>query len=267
VTGAGGFVGRHVIDRGAARGFDVVAVDLRGDTNALTSAAGVIHLASARREARGIDLLIADLELARGVLRAVGDDVPVLVPGSAAEYGMGAPGPLSETAPLAPLSVYGAAKAAMELALTTPPRVIWTRSFNHIGPGQGEDAPVGSWARQVVAAERAGGGRVTTGNLDPVRDFLDVRDVADAYLDLVAAGTPGIVNVGSGRAVPLREVAGHLIDQATVPIELHHDPTLMRGQDPPHVVADVTRLRDLTGFEPRFDLDTSIRDALVELRG
>jgi GDP-4-dehydro-6-deoxy-D-mannose reductase len=209
--------------------------------------------------------------MSANVLEAVGADVPVLIPGSAAEYGMGSPDPLPEAAPLKPVSAYGAAKAALEAACTPPAltgrRVIWTRSFNHLGPGQGEDAPVAAWARQVVEAERRGGGSVTTGSLSPVRDFLDVRDVADAYLDLIDAGRPGVVNVGSGRGRAMQEVADALVAAARVPVDLVTDPSLVRAEDPPVVVADVTRLRELTGFEPRLSLEQSVADALAELRG
>jgi GDP-4-dehydro-6-deoxy-D-mannose reductase len=269
-TGAGGFVGRHLVARARERGLDVRTVDgdLRDPAVARGAADGVtavVHLASARRTARGADLVAEDLRIAVNVLDAV--DAPVLIPGSAAEYGMGSPDPLPESAPLAPVGAYGQAKAELEAELAPRPNVIWTRSFNHVGPGQGDDAPVAAWARQVVDAERRGGGTVTTGSLSPVRDFLDVRDVADAYLDLIDAGQPGVVNVGSGRGTSLQEVADALVAAARVPVELAVDPSLVRSNDPPVVVADVTRLRSLTGFEPRYDLATSIADTLAELRG
>ena len=117
--------------------------------------------------------------------------------------------PLRESDPLAPLSrlrrgeMRARARLHASAALNGGVRVIWARAFNHVGPGQGPDAPVAQWARQVAEAELAGGGTLRTGALDVVRDFLDVRDVADAYLALVRSPAEGAVNVCSGEPTPL----------------------------------------------------------------
>jgi GDP-4-dehydro-6-deoxy-D-mannose reductase len=145
-------------------------------------------------------------------------------------------------------------------------RVIFTRSFNHVGPGQGTDAPVPQWARAIVAAEAAGGGTLHVGDVDVVRDFLDVRDVADAYLALVRSDASGIVNVCTGVATPLHAVVGMLTAASSAPIGVERDPALMRGVDPPYVVGDPARLRALTGWSPAIALEQSIADLLAELR-
>jgi GDP-4-dehydro-6-deoxy-D-mannose reductase len=283
VTGAGGFVGRHVVARGLEQGLNVesAACDLRSgaavaELVAVASPAAVVHLAASPRPP-GVDpwhTLAEDLVMAGAVLSAVAEhapEAPVLFAGSAAQYGMGLADPLRESDPLAPLSPYGAAKCVLERACTQAAlnggvRVIWARSFNHVGPGQGPDAPVAQWARQVAAAELAGGGTLRTGALDVVRDFLDVRDVADAYLALVRSPAEGAVNVCSGEPTPLSLLVDVIVDLATVAIELERDPAQERRVDPPVVVGDPGRLRALTGWAPRVELAASVGELLDECR-
>lgn len=284
ITGARGFVGRHVVALARERGLLVVEAegDLRDADRveallAKTRPSAVIHLASTwrRQAADPWRATIDDLAMTGAVVRAVAraaPDAPVLTAGSAAQYGMGATHPLAESAPLVAVSAYGAAKTAIERLVLAAPlagdvRVIWARSFNHVGPGQGLNAPVPDWAAQIAAAERAGGGSVRAGRLDVVRDLLDVRDAAAAYLALVLEPeTRGPVNVCSGRPVALSDVMGLLRGAATVAIEVEHAPELMRATDPPFVVGDPARLMALTGWSPTIPLADSVRDVLAEHR-
>jgi GDP-4-dehydro-6-deoxy-D-mannose reductase len=282
LTGAGGFVGGHLVERAAARGLEIAVVggDVL-DAAAVRQAVGaararaVVHLATARRrESDPLAALAADTRMTLNVIQAVREltpDARVLVPGSAAQYGLGLARPLRESDPLQPLTAYGEAKSVLELICTSPSllgdmRIIFTRSFNHVGPGQAEEAPVAHWAKQLAAAEAAGGGVVCTGRLDVQRDFLDVRDVADAYLDLVQSEASGVVNVCSGDGVVLADVAAALIRLVDAPVSLAQDPTLVRSSDPPAVVGDPALLRQLTAFRPRIGLVQSLTDVLGEQR-
>lgn len=283
LTGATGFVGGHVMRRGLDQGLPIVAS--RGDLRDAEAAreivaevrpASVVHLA-ARPRAAGLavwDLLADEVRIAGNLLRALDDLAPgarVLIPGSAGQYGMAEPGPVSETAPTSPVSAYGAVKCALEAACLNPAlrgrsTVIWARSFNFLGPGQGLDAPVPSWARQIAEGESAGGVRLRTGDLSVVRDFLDVRDVADVFLALLDSDLDGVVNVGSGRPVTLRAVVDLLAAGATAPVDVERDVSLRRSLDPPVVVADVNRLERATSWRPRFTLEQSVGDVLAEWR-
>jgi GDP-4-dehydro-6-deoxy-D-mannose reductase len=277
VTGARGFVGRNVLARALNAGLHARAAegDLRdcaAADEAISAArpAAVIHLAATRRGGDPWHALGDDLAMAAAILAAVGRHVPgaaVLVAGSAAQYGMGAPRPLAEDDPTVPVTAYGAVKCVLERAVTAVPlqhsaRVVFARAFNHIGPGQGDDAPAAQWARQAIEAEAAGGGTIRTGNLDVVRDFLDVRDVADAYLALVRSPAHGIVNVCSGVGVRLRDVAALVAASATVDVHVEQDPALARSVDPPHIVGDPSRLHALTGWTPQIDLEQSVTDLI-----
>jgi GDP-4-dehydro-6-deoxy-D-mannose reductase len=218
------------------------------------------------------ETLADEIRMAGNVLNATqGTGAAVLIPGSAGQYGLSGDQALAEDAPAAPVSAYGALKCVLEDACLSAPlrgdaRVIWARSFNIVGPGQGLDAPVPAWARQIADLERAGGGVLRTGSLTPVRDFLDVRDVAEAFLDLIGRDIDGVVNVASGEGVALQTVVDELVGGASVPIEAQADPALARRVDPPRVVADVTRLHRLTDWRPRFSLEQSLGDVLAEWR-
>jgi GDP-4-dehydro-6-deoxy-D-mannose reductase len=281
VTGARGFVGRHVLDRARAAGLDAREAhgDLREDLVADEQIAAarpraVVHLAAAPRGGNPWAALAADVAMAGAVVRAVArhaPDAPLLVAGSAAQYGIGHERPLAETDAVAPVSAYGVQKCVIESAVLAPSlrgdvRVIFTRSFNHIGPGQGPDAPAGQWAREIVAAEAAGGGTIRIGDLTAVRDFLDVRDVADAYLALVRSPAAGVVNVCSGVPVAVGDVLQELLRASPASLELRPDPALMRRVDPPWIVGDPARLRALTDWSARVPLRRSAADLLAACR-
>jgi GDP-4-dehydro-6-deoxy-D-mannose reductase len=183
--------------------------------------------------------------------------------------------PLAEDAPLGPISPYGASKLAAEAAcharLDADPRVdvVIARSFSHTGPGQGPAFALASWARQVAEFEAAAQGgasgpfRLAVGNLAPVRDYADVRDVARAYVTLLAQGARGVTyNVASGRGVSLADALGLLLSRARVRIEVFEDPARRRPADLPYMVGDPSRLFAL-GFAPRHAFAETL-DALLD---
>nr|WP_237555304.1 NAD-dependent epimerase/dehydratase [Streptomyces sp. SID4948] len=129
--------------------------------------------------------------------------------GSAAEYGSAQAGSaLSERAATRPTGVYGAAKLAGTLAVCgSGLDAVVLRVFNPVGAG----APAAGLPGRLAAAFRAAPphGTVRTGSLAAYRDFVDVRDVAEAVV--LAATVPGplppVLNIGSGRAVRARTLA------------------------------------------------------------
>jgi GDP-4-dehydro-6-deoxy-D-mannose reductase len=141
------------------------------------------------------------------------------------------------------------------------------RAFTHIGAGQTDRFVASSFARQV--AEIAGGvrePRLSVGNLDSVRDFLDVRDVVDAYCRLVEPGVPAdVYNVASGHGVAIRELLDELLDLAGVSAEVEVDPERFRPSD--FSVGDASRLRAATGWTPRFPLRETLGGLLDWWRG
>lgn len=179
--------------------------------------------------------------------------------------------PISESAPLRPQGVYGAAKAATEsmllrLAPAVGVDVIGIRAFNHVGPGQAADFVVPSLAVRIAGV--SGGERnptIPVGNPDVRRDFTDVRDVVRAYRLLAERGRPGeVYNVASGRAVRIGDVVALLAEIADVEVEVAVDPTLVRPDDAAIVIGDAGKLRAETGWRPQIPLRHTLVDVLAE---
>jgi GDP-4-dehydro-6-deoxy-D-mannose reductase len=104
---------------------------------------------------------------------------------------------------------------------------------------------------------------VKTGNLDPVRDLLDVRDVAAAYAALLARGVPGeICNVAGGEGYRLAAVFERIGALAGYQVQPETDPALARAVDIPHLVGDAAKLRAATGWAPRFSLEQTLQQML-----
>jgi GDP-4-dehydro-6-deoxy-D-mannose reductase len=118
-----------------------------------------------------------------------------------------------------------------------------------------------AFVRRLKAARRLGAAVVKTGNLDPIRDFLDVRDVVLAYVALLTRGEPGeIYNVASGEGFSLQALFLRLADLIGVRATAEVDLELARAADLPYLVGDASRLRQRTGWAPRYTLDQTLQD-------
>ena len=201
--------------------------------------------------------------------RGSGKADPVLLIASTAEvYGAGDGERLRVEADApAPCSPYAASKlaaenAALEVHRRTGLRVVIARAFPHTGKGQDTRFVVPAFARRLVEAKRAGTREVKVGNLDPVREFLHVSDVVEAYLDLVRYGSPGeAYNVAGGEAVSLRglfERLSEIVGHAAVAVP---DPELVRPADGNHLAGDGSKLRAFSEWRPKMEL----HETLVEV--
>jgi GDP-4-dehydro-6-deoxy-D-mannose reductase len=192
-------------------------------------------------------------------------DPKVLYVSSAEVYGPRSTEPRFETDPVWPITPYAASKAAAELGAQeiwnrTGLKVIVARPFPHTGPGQSPRFVVPAFIDRIRTAKRVGAPVVKTGNLEPVRDLLDVRDVASAYLALLDRGVPGdIYNVATGRGVTLEGVFYRVADRVGHAVIPERDPALARATDIPHLVGDFGKLRAATGWSPRFTLDQTLQ--------
>lgn len=122
-------------------------------------------------------------------------------------------------------------------------------------------------ARQVAEVEAGRASRVEVGNLQVRRDFTDVRDVVRGYRLLAERGVSGeIYNLGTGVGTLLADAVGILAGLSKVPIEVHVDPARVRPVDLELLVADASKLRSATGWEPRYAIEQTLRDMLDSWR-
>lgn len=238
----------------------------------------VIHLAAvasgldARRDAVAAWEVnaVGTARLAEELGRVVTDrrGNPLLLVISTAEvYGAGSPTPRVESDPTRPVSAYAASKlageiAALEVHRRTGLRVVVARAFAHTGRGQDERFVVPALTRRLLIAKRVKAPAIKVGNLDPVREFMHVSDVVDAYCRLLTGGRSGeVYNVATGQGVPLAELLERLMGLVGYRVVTEADPELVRPADIPYLVGDASRLRAATQWVPRRTLD----DVLAEV--
>lgn len=195
-----------------------------------------------------------------------------LVYGDSAKSGL----PLDETTLLAPVDEYGVTKAAADLALGALTRrglrSIRFRPFNHFGPGQAETFVIPAFAMQIAQIE-AGLAKpvIHVGNLDAERDFLDVRDVVDAYalavLHTEGLGEPGLIlNVASGSPRRIGDVLQQLLRQSRAKITVEQDKERLRPSDLPRIVGDAGRARTRLGWKPGYSFDETLSNVMDDCR-
>ena len=301
ITGAAGFVGRHLanhlLDQGlAVHGLDRPCVPMPADLHIdwypcdVTNVAQVIavvgqvqpdyifHLAALIKSESLTDLLAVNVLGTQNVLDALVAARPearVLVTGSCAEYGAPLPGelPIRESNPLRPLSPYGVSKVAQSLLAAQyvyrhDLTVIRTRTFNLTGPGEPETLVCSAFAKQIAAIEKTGApGTMRVGNLSAQRDLVDVRDAVRAYWLLVQHGQPGeVYNVCCGRAVYIRDVLEILLGLARVAVGVDLASSDRARMDVPMQQGNPEKLESTTHWSPGIPLKQSLQELLDKWR-
>lgn len=310
VTGAAGFVGRHLCsallrEGGAGRiiaagrrpapedfppedfpdvewvDYDLFEPEAVGAMIRAVRPSAVVHLAAIAvpAEARSNPRAAwrANFEAVLELGQAIAEHAPsarLIFAGSAEAYGMSfnnVPLPISEDAPLRPATVYGATKAAAETALVQMAHdgldAVVFRAFNHTGPGQAPDYVVSAFCGQVaeiLAGKRAP--RISVGNLSAERDFLDVRDVVQAYVKAIKkdvfSADERILNIASGKAIKIEALLEKILSAANMDISVDVDPARLRPNELPTACGSPERAARALGWEAAIPLDKTIRDLL-----
>jgi nucleoside-diphosphate-sugar epimerase len=285
VTGASGFIGTHLVEQLAGRGANVVGLDRREPAAA---APGVHHrvelTAAADHDLVASELAAADVvyHLAgRDGVREMGPEVasarrrdnglaavtvvgltplhtPLFVMSASSVYGGaclhgGRAVPSHEDDPLHPKGGHARSKVLVE-RMCEPRRargglVTLVRPFTVAGPRQRPDMAVSKWLRAALTGEPA----QVLGSLERHRDVTDVRQVARALVELAAHADLDVVNIGTGRPVPLGAVLSAVVGVVGRPVEVTVQPA--SHEEPAVTCADTTRLARRLGWVPETDLD------------
>lgn len=299
ITGYGGFVAPYIASalrnllgssleivgthhRPSAGKDDVETVDVNDLSAVDRVLAGfrpdhVIHLAAMSQvsdAAADIDRawrtnVLGTLNCAKAVLKFAGN-ASFIFASSGQIYGFGARAH-TEDCPIAPINDYAATKAAADIALGALAmrglRAVRLRLYNHTGPRQAEKFVVPNFAAQIARIEQKRQPAILkVGNLEAERDFLDVRDVADAYARTVLMAEelpPGtVLNVCSGQPVKIGALLDRLIALASEPIKVQIDPDRCRKLDLPSSYGNPARCRHVLNWEPHYSLQQTLSDIL-----
>jgi GDP-4-dehydro-6-deoxy-D-mannose reductase len=305
VTGISGFVGSHLVDHLLACGDEVGGISRNsqsrwGDAVRLFTgnlldevfvertvaeflpevvyhAAAQASVAESFRDPRGTWQV--NLEATRflydALLRLGQDRQPrVVFVGTGTIYQESLDGrPLDEEAVLAPTSPYAASKAAADLMsyqyyCSYGLFVVRVRAFNQLGPRQRPGFVAADLAAQIARIERGLQPPVLqVGQTRSIRDFTDVRDMVRALRLLAERGQPGqAYNLGTGIGRSIQQLLETLLPLCRVPVEVQVAPERLRPMDPAALVANPTRLRRTTGWEPTIPFEQSLADLLDDFR-
>lgn len=292
VTGATGFVGRQALAALLARGLSVNAVTSKNvappwpgvvwhSANLLdaadrqrlfetVAASHLLHLAwyvehgkfwTAPENEQWVE---ASLDLLRRFAGSGGERA--VLAGTCAEYDWNRREArrFREDDPCRPSTPYGQAKLALSIGArafssTAGVSLAWARFFFMFGPGEDQRRLIPLIARGLLQNRRIA---LSAGH--QTRDFLDTRDMGEALVQLILAKhVTGPVNIASGRAISIRELAALLARLANRDEGLLDFGAVPGGErEPPAIAADVSRLTHEAGFVPKHTLEERLAECL-----
>ena len=292
VTGANGFVGKHLVALGATgelsdwqlllpvAGFDLLDPESIDAALQVETPDAVIHLAgqtfvpeAVRDPQRTLEVnLLGTLNLLQALKRR-GFSGTFLYVSSGDVYGQVAESdlPIVESLAPQPRNPYAVSKVSAELlcqqwSYSEPWRIIVARPFNHIGQGQAESFVIPSMARQLIRVRQGlQPAQLEVGDVDVTRDFLDVGDVLQAYFALLEHGRSGeIYNVCSGVERQVRDLIMQMASLAGVDVELVQDATRMRRAELRRVLGCSEKLHKETGWKPSVSITETLQAVLSD---
>ena len=290
VTGIQGFVGPHLRDYLRAKGHEVIGIDRRGqgsdnrniditDPEAVRQCIqdiapeAIVHLAAISHVAFGNTetLYAVNVMGTRHILDAavrLATMPRILLVSSSQVYGVvpTAQQPINEQVPVRPVNHYGASKAAAEQIAFAyyhehglPVAIV--RPFNHTGRGQDPSFVI----PKIVAAVREKKVSIELGNIDVVRDFLDVRDVVAAYAAMIDDFPDGVIyNIASGRGYRLTEVVRLIEETAGIALAITSQPTLIRTNEIQLAIGDSSAFRKRYRWQPSYELRDTLSWMLAD---
>lgn len=168
---------------------------------------------------------------------------------------------LAETSVINPLDIYGLSKLAgehlcNEFHMQTKVPTVICRFFNAFGPNETNPHLIPEIQRQLLAGTRT----IKLGNLKPKRDFIHTHDMANAINLLINKFNKGIdtFNLGRGIEYAVTDIVDAFERQLGEKITVEIDPERIRKVERMHLLADITKLKAFTGWEPKIDIDEGI---------
>jgi nucleoside-diphosphate-sugar epimerase len=284
VTGASGWLGRYCLPLLAARGYEVHAISMQSVTEpgediqwyqadllnerhgaalmAAVQPTHLLHLAWCTTPGaywaspENFSWVRASLALLDAFAAQGGERV--VTAGTCAEYDWRYGYCAESLTPLAPATVYGTCKNALQsltaaFSAATGISSAWGRLFFLYGPHEHEARLVPSVLRALLRAEPA---RCTHGN--QIRDYLFIEDAAAAFVALLDSGVAGAVNIASGRPVTIKEIVTAIADATGRRDLLRLGAIPAPADEPPLLLADVQRLHTEVNWSPQCDLRAGV---------
>ncbi|RJQ36089.1 SDR family oxidoreductase [Candidatus Microgenomates bacterium] len=212
-----------------------------------------------------------EINILQAVKNANLENTRILVVSSAEVYGLVAKEdlPVDEETPLMPFNPYAVSKIAQDFLglqyfLSFNLKIIRVRPFNHIGPRQTPGFVVSSFAKKIAEIEKGKLEPVLkVGNLEPKRDFTDVRDMVCAYDLILEKGKEGdCYNIGSGISYQISDILDKMLSFAKVKIKVENDPSLFRPSDTPELLCDNKKIKEITNWTPKIPIDITLKETL-----
>jgi nucleoside-diphosphate-sugar epimerase len=164
--------------------------------------------------------------------------------------------------PTAPSSYYGSCKLHLEsiaeaFADKNSIDFAWGRIFYPFGPYEYPTRLVPSVINSLLKGETA---PCTHGN--QIRDFLHVADVAEAFVAILESDVNGIVNIGSGKPVSIKELVTQIAQLLGKEDDIRLGAIPSRKNEPPFIVSNSGRLKNEVGWHPAYSLEAGLMDTI-----
>ena len=291
LTGASGFIGRHAVEPLLRHGYDVHAVSSAParllNTGATWHEADLLDPSASNGLVEKIRpshclhfawytahgkfwTATENLQWVEASLRLVRDLARygcgrVVLAGTCAEYDWHDGWCGEETTELRPATLYGASKNGLRsivesFCAQTGLSHAWGRIFLLYGPGESPQRLIPAVIRACLKgdAPQCSHGR-------QIRDFLHVKDEAEAFVALLDSAVEGAVNIGSGEPVAVREIVKKIVALCGAK-EADFGAIPAPANDPPKLLPKVERLKNEVGWRPRIDLEAGLLDTIDALR-
>ena len=301
VTGASGFVGKHLVEHLLSCGDEVALADrvecesssskaqsfsadildledcrktvFESEPDVIYHLAGIAFMPQAEKDFNQVLRINVGgvynmLSAANDYQLKTGKVLKFILVSSGQVYGKSKDIPVTENTAVVPANNYSLSKTLAEDVVlrfsdNKNLKVVIARPLNHIGPGQNSRFVVSNFAKQLIDIKNnKSEPRMMVGNLTAERDFTDVRDIVRAYRIIAEKAQSGVFNLCSGAPVSIQSILDLLVEQADVEVNIEQDPDRMRPSEVPVMYGSYEKALSELGWRPEITLRESLLDVL-----